>query len=471
MIVNISSVESRPHVPPASGEQQPGSGASAIPLARRLTRPFQEFADGKAASGLLLLGAALLALLWANSPWASSYHHLWETTLTIGTERFGLSMSLHQWINDGLMAVFFFVVGLEIKREILVGELSGLRQAALPIVGALGGMVVPALVYTLITGGTPASSGWGIPMATDIAFAIGIVTLLGDRVPSSLKLFLAALAIVDDIGAVIVIAVFYSAELSLGAIVASLALFTLLLGMNRAGFRHPPAFALIGVLLWVAVLSSGVHATIAGVLLAAAIPARTHIDGADFLDDSRNMLAEFESAGGDDDDVLTNQAQQDAIFSLENIALGAQSPLLRFERQLHSPVAFVIMPLFALANAGVSLRGDLAGALMEPALLGVLFGLLIGKPIGIAGAAWLSMRFGIAEMPGGADMRRLVGVAVLGGIGFTMSLFIANLAFDDAFLLHAAKIGILAGSLLAGIGGWLLLRRASIAVPREVLPA
>ena len=457
----ISIVETRPTETLKIGENRPAVDPAAVPLALRLTRPFQQFASNKAGSGLLLLGAALIALIWANSTFASSYEHLWELPFAIGTTSFGLTLSLHHWINDGLMAVFFFVVGLEIKREILVGELSSLRQAALPIVGAVGGMLIPALIYALFAAGTPASAGWGIPMATDIAFALGVLALLGDRVPTSLKIFLAALAIVDDIGAVLVIAFFYTASIDVGSVLLAAGMFALLMGMNRAGFNHPLPYAFVGVVLWFAVLSSGVHATIAGVLLAVTIPARTRIDGADFLDDSQRVLREFEDAGGDVDDVMTNEAQQDAIFSLEHTARLAQSPLVRLERQLHGPVAFAIMPLFALANAGVPLGGNIQEMMAQPVVLGVLFGLLLGKPIGIAGAAWIATKLRIADLPTGVRWSHLVGVAALGGIGFTMSLFIGNLAFDEQQMLDAAKLGILLGSLLSGLLGWLLVVRIS----------
>jgi Na+:H+ antiporter, NhaA family len=439
----------------------PGDAVEPLPLVRRLTRPFEQFAHNKASSGILLLAAALTALVWANSPWAESYYHLWETSVTIGATGFGLTQSLHHWINDGLMAVFFFVVGLEIKREVLVGELSSIRQATLPIVGAIGGMLVPALLYAAFAVGTPAASGWGIPMATDIAFALGIITLLGDRVPSTLKIFLAALAIVDDIGAVMVIAFFYTASIDYTAVLVAAGLFGFLIMLNRGGFNNPLPYAIVGIALWVAVLSSGVHATIAGVLLAVTIPARTRIDGADFLDDTQRVLQEFDEAGGDVEDVITNQSQQDAIFALEQTARAAQSPLLRLERQLHGTVAFAIMPLFALANAGVPLSGDTASLASEPVVLGVVAGLFIGKPLGIAGAAWLAIRTRVAEMPSNTNWWCLVGVSALGGIGFTMSLFIAGLAFADQLMLDAAKVGILAGSLLAGVLGWMLVVRGS----------
>lgn len=441
---------------PATAESLP-----AVPLAQRLTRPFIQFAENKVASGVLLVAAAVLALLWANSPWAALYYQLWEIPVTIGAPAFGLTKTLLHWINDGLMAVFFLMVGLEIKREILVGELASVRQATLPIVGAIGGMVVPAVIYAMFAMGTPAASGWGIPMATDIAFALGVLALLGDRVPVALKIFLAALAIVDDIGAVLVIAFFYTGGVHLASVGIAALIFVLLLGMNRAGFKHPMPYAIVGLALWLAVYHSGVHATIAGVLLAAVIPASTRIDGADFLDDSQRVLKEFEDAGGDVEDVMTNQSLQDAVYELEHTARAAQSPLLRLERQLHGVVSFFIMPLFAFANAGVSFSADTLNTTTEPVVLGIVFGLLLGKPLGIGGAAWLAMRFRLAEMPVNTNWALLGGVCVLGGIGFTMSLFISGLAFGDPALLDEAKVGILAGSLFAGTVGALLIARGA----------
>ena len=439
----IPAVRDRP--PPAS-------------LIERVLRPFQHFARIESSGGIVLLTCTAVALGWANSPWADSYHHLWEVPLTVGSPRWGLTLSLHHWINDGLMAVFFFLVGLEIKREMLVGELASPRQAALPIAGALGGMVVPAGFYALVNTGGAGAAGWGIPMATDIAFALGVVALLGSRVPLGLKVFLTALAIVDDIGAVLVIALFYTGDLSWTALGIGAAVLGALALCNHAGVRRPLVYALLGIALWCAFLASGVHATIAGVLLALTIPSRTLINEDEFLARGRLLLDEFERSCSPEVTVLTNAGQQHAIHELEAACEQAQAPLLRLEHALHGVVAFGIMPLFALANAGVHLGGGMMAGLSWSVTLGTVLGLVLGKPVGIALFAWLATRFGMAALPSGATWRTLVGVSCLGGIGFTMSIFIASLAFPgEVALLDSAKVGILVASLLAGLIGSVIL--------------
>jgi NhaA family Na+:H+ antiporter len=329
------------------------------------------------------------------------------------------SITLRDVVNDGLMAIFFFLVGLEIKREILVGHLATIRQAALPVAAAFGGMIVPALFFVALNASTHETRGWGIPMATDIAFALGVLALLGNRIPASLRIFLAALAIADDLGAVLAIALFYTATISLTALAAALALLAIAILANATGVRSIWIYALIGFGLWIAVLFSGVHPTVAGVLLAFTIPSRARADA------------------------------------------QVQAPLIRMEQALNRPVTFGIMPLFALANAGVSLRGG-AHLLSSPVALGVVFGLVLGKPIGICLATWGAVRSGVARMPSGVSRRMLFGVACLGGIGFTMSLFIAGLAFGPSpDLLTSAKLGTFTASIIAGVVGWLVLRRAN----------
>ncbi len=442
-------------------DETPPDGGAPEPLVERVLAPFQRFAEAEASGGIVLLIAAVVALVWANSPFGASYQHLWETKITIGAPGFGLTESLHHWINDGLMAVFFFVVGLEIKREILVGELASVRQAALPLFAALGGMVVPALVFVALTLGTPDIRGWGVPMATDIAFALGIAALLGSRVPTSLKIFLAALAIVDDIGAVLVIALFYTASIQAVALLVAAGVMVLLVGLNVGGVRSSLPYFLLGAILWIAFLKSGVHATIAGVLLALTIPASTRIDGEEFIDEAREHLNAFDAAcENDPEEFSTTQRHQEPIFALEHTAQRAQSPLLRLEHRLHGIVAFFIMPIFALANAGVAFGGSgTSGALTDRAVLGIFFGLVVGKPLGIMLFSWLAVRLRMADLPFGADWRHVAGMGALGGIGFTMALFIAALAFGEGEKLEAAKLGILAGSLAAGLLGWLLLWR------------
>ena len=403
----------------------------------RLRRPFDEFVRAEASGGIVLFVCALVAMVWANSSAADSYHHVWDRTFTIGWRPWALTLSLHEWINDALMAVFFFVVGLEIKREVLVGELASVRGAALPIVGALGGMIVPALIFWSITRGTSGAAGWGIPMATDIAFALGVVTLLGSSVPTGLKVFLAALAIVDDIGAVLVIALFYTAKINTTALLAATVLMLALIALNWFRVNRALPYIFVGILLWLAVLNSGLHATIAGVLLAFTIPASVGNRGALGIPDA---------------------AHADASSHESDTPDHGHSLLARFEHALHKVVAFTIMPLFALANAGVGLQDELGTLIRQPVVAAVIGGLLIGKPLGIAVFSWLAVRANIAQLPALSNWRQLIGVAALGGIGFTMSLFIGGLAYGESAELTEAKIGVLAGSLLAGILGWVLLR-------------
>lgn len=430
-------------------------------LVRRLVEPFQEFFQAESASGIVLLVCAFVALAWANSPWRDSYFHLWETEVVVGGGPLRLAKSLHHWINDGLMAVFFFMVGLEIKREVLVGELASLRQAALPIAAALGGMLVPAAIFVAFNAGTPELRGWGIPMATDIAFALGVLALLGNRIPAGLRVFLAALAIVDDLGAVLVIAIFYTTGLDLGSLGWALAIFIVLVGANRGGVRQTGVYALLGVVMWVFFLKSGIHATIAGVLLAVAIPARTRIDVTQFVNRARSFLGAFEEAGARPEPGQLSEAQEVALEGLEEAAEDVQSPLMSMEHTLVPWVAYGIMPLFALANAGVTLSGDVVSQMGSPLVLGIGLGLVVGKPIGIGAFAWAATRLGWAELPEGVNGRHIAGAGLLAAIGFTMSLFIADLAFSGAGSLELAKVGVLAASLLAGIAGWVFLARTS----------
>ncbi len=434
----------------------------------RLLSPFQDFFRTASAGGIVLIVSTIVALAWANSPWGASYEHLWETPLTVGVPGFGLTYSLHHWINDGLMAVFFFLVGLEIKREVLAGELASVQRAALPAAAALGGMVVPALLYAAFNARGQGAPGWGIPMATDIAFALGVLALLGPRTPIALKVFLTALAIVDDLGAVLVIALFYTEQIVWGTLGLGALLLGVLALLNRLGARRPIVFTLVGVLVWLAFLKSGVHATVAGVLVAMTIPVRTRIDTREFLDRGRKLLNAFDATGEEGPRIVTSHRQQAIIQDLETTCNHAQSPLQRMEDALHDWVAFVIIPIFALANAGIHLEGDVGAAFAHPVTLGVIVGLVLGKPIGITLFAWLSVRVGLAELPGGVSWRSIHAVSWLGGIGFTMSLFISALAFPAGALVAEAKIGIFTASLLAGGVGWVMLRRA--AHPETAVP-
>ena len=365
------------------------------------------------------------------------------------------------WQDDG--SVELMAVGLEIKRELLVGELAQPRQAALPIVAAAGGVIVPALIYTAFNAGGPGAAGWGIPMATDIAFVIGVMALFGDRVPLSLKVFLTALAIVDDIAAVLVIALFYTAQIDWMALAVAGVCVAVLLLANRLGVRHPLPYAALGCVLWIAVLQSGVHATIAGVVLAMTIPSRTVLAPLQFLSHSRAVLDHFERTADSKSDVMRDEELQSAVEALEDSCEKVQPPLHRLEHGLHPWVTFLIMPVFALANAGVVFEGSFAAGLSQPVMLGVMLGLLLGKPIGITLAAWLAVRSKLASLPDGLTWNHIHGAGWLGGIGFTMSLFVAGLAFRDERLLTISKLGILVGSTLAGIAGSALLLRVRAA--------
>jgi NhaA family Na+:H+ antiporter len=428
-----------------------------------IIRPFQEFAHTAASGGVLLLAFTVAALIWANSPWSHSYHELWHTPVTAGFGGHVLSKPLELWINDGLMAIFFFVVGLEIKREILTGELSSPRQAALPIAAALGGMVVPALLYFAFNAGTAEVSGWGIPMATDIAFALGVLALVGKGVPDALKIFLTALAIVDDLGAVLVIALFYTSEISLAALGTGCGFLLLMAVANVLGVRHSLVYWLLGGGVWLAFLLSGVHATIAGVLGAMTIPASSLLDEKSFVQRGRFLLAEVERKVEPGLEPLHYGNQHAAIHALETACENVETPLRRLEHGLHPWVAFGIMPVFALANAGVEFGSGFVEALTKPVTLGVMVGLVAGKPIGITLFTWLAVRSGLASLPRDVTWRHICGAAVLGGIGFTMSLFIAGLAFSSAETLAMAKAGILLASLVAGGAGFWLLRRVGAA--------
>lgn len=426
----------------------------------KLTNPIQEFLHKEASGGILLIIATIIALVWANSPFADSYHHLWHTYLSINLGNLSLNYSLHHWINDGLMVIFFFVVGLEIKRELLVGELSSIKKASLPIAAALGGMIFPALIYVAFNFGGEGASGWGIPMATDIAFVVGILALLGKRVPLALKIFILALAIVDDIGAVLVIAIFYTAEISTTSLLIAAGLIILLVIMNKIGVRNLIVYTLVGIALWLAFLKSGVHATVAGVLLAFIIPASSRINTKKFFDETKTLINDFDSAGEHGDHVLTNPERLDIVDQIENNCEKILTPLQRFEHGLHPWVSFFIMPLFAFANAGVSIGEGLTSAIVNPIGIGIIFGLFVGKQIGIFAFSYLAVKLKLADQPEGVSWKKIYAAAILAGIGFTMSLFIANLAFASPDLLDTAKVGILSGSLISGIVGFLILKSA-----------
>jgi NhaA family Na+:H+ antiporter len=413
---------------------------------RGIPRPVREFLATEASGGILLLAAAVVALLWANSPWSASYEALWHTDVTLNFGRYVLHGDLHHWVNDALMVVFFFVVGLEIKHELVHGKLRDAKTAAMPALAALGGMVVPAALFFLINAGGHGARGWGIPMATDIAFAVGVVTLLGPRVPSSLKLFLLTLAIVDDIGAIIVIGAFYSSGLQPGFLVVAAAIIVAIVLVGRAGVVWLAPYLALGAALWLATYASGVHATIAGVVLGLLTPARRLLPASV----AKEWALDLEA------DPTAEEMQ-----AMTRLARHSVSPAERIAHLLHPWSSFLIVPLFALANAGVSIKADAfesAGAAAVTA--GVVLGLVAGKTLGITGAAWLGTRLGIARLPEGATWKMMFGIAAAAGIGFTVSLFVAELAFTDGALQDAAKIGVLAASTMAAVIGGVALRRA-----------
>ncbi len=418
---------------------------------------FQRFVRTEALGGLILMSCAVLALALANSPWAQFYTRLWELRFAIGSSGHSLSLTLHQWINDGLMALFFLLVGLEIKRELVAGELASPKKAALPIAAAVGGMVVPAVLYWCFNTSGPAAQGWGIPMATDIAFALGALALIAPNAPVGLKVFLAALAIVDDMGAVLVIAIFYSGAIAWGALGAAALIIVLLAGLNVLGVTKLWPYIVAGLVLWFFVHESGIHATIAGIALAMTIPTRTRINASEFSQEARALLDQFDRTETGDLLVLTSKGQQETMFSLERASEAATAPILRLEHGLHRLSAFVVMPLFAFANAGVKIGGPI---LHIGVALGVVAGLAIGKPLGITAAAFLAVKSGIAKLPEDMRWRELHGAAWLAGIGFTMSLFIAMLAFHTPDIVDTAKVAILVGSVIAGMVAAVVLKSA-----------
>ena len=418
--------------------------------------------------GLLLLGT-ILAIICANSPLADLYHAFWETKFTIGTERFGISESLRHWVNDGLMALFFFIVGLEIKREVLVGEMRSPKLAALPISAAVGGVVIPALLFLLINAGGTGAHGWGVPIATDTAFSLGVMTLFATRVRPLLLVFLTAFAIVDDILAVFFIAIFYTDQISWMWIGVTAALIGLLAAANAAGFHRWPIYAFLGLAVWVAVFESGVHATFAGVLVAMTVPARSWINPSEFLVRAKKAIEDFEAACFLAPNILTNEPQQRATQELERLCEDVETPMTHLQHRLNPWVAYGILPIFAFANAGIPLVEGLREALTNQTAWGVIVGLVIGKPIGIVLFSWLAVRVGLAIRPAAISWRQVAAVGMLGGIGFTISLFVAELAFEAGPTADAARVGILFGSLIAGFAGYFALR-ATLPPPRQEEP-
>jgi NhaA family Na+:H+ antiporter len=424
----------------------------------------QAFVQLEASSGIALLLAAVAALVWAN--WGGSYADFWHRAIVLDASAFRIDLDLRHAVNDGLMTLFFFLMGLEIKRELVHGELSEPRRALLPAAAALGGMLVPAALYSVFNLGGDGADGWGIPMATDIAFALGVLSLLGRRIPFSIRVFLLGLAIADDIGAVVVIALFYTSSIDAEALGLAAVVLGAVVALNRGGVRNVGVYIVAGIALWLAVFESGVHATLAGVALGLMTPASAHYTAETFSDAAAELSRRFEAAmlDGSEDE------RQSLLAQMEELSHGTEAPLDRLERALHAWVSFGVVPLFALANAGVLISGDVAeNALSSPVSQGIVLGLLLGKPVGICLFTWLAVQLRLCSLPSGANRHHVLGVGLLGGIGFTVSLLIADLAFEAGALTDEAKLGVLCASAVAGVLGlsylWLASRTTVSADP------
>lgn len=427
-----------------------------------ISDPMKKFMSNSSTSGIVLLTAAVIAIILSNTGLKFRFHEFWEMKVAFTLGDFVLDKTLHHWINDGLMAVFFFVVGLELKREILSGELSSPRKAMLPLAAAIGGMVFPAAFYLMFNDpSTLSGDGWGIPMATDIAFALGVLYMMGDKVPVSLKIFLTALAIADDLGAVLVIAFFYTSDINFTSLLTGAIFMAVLLFGNFIGIRNTAFYGIIGIFgLWLAFLMSGVHATIAAVLAAFTIPNNAVVSENLFNKRIGVLINKFRKAQNDEIAGITHE-QQSILARIKQLTREATTPLQRLEHSLHPLVSFVVLPIFALANAGITFSQESLEGIGNSVTLGVAAGLFFGKLIGITGLTWLIVKLRISELPQGTNWYHIIGVAFLGGIGFTMSLFITELAFESRFMVEQAKMGIIITSVIAGISGFLMLRYAS----------
>ena len=418
------------------------------------------FIKEESLGGFILIGTTIVALIWANSGLYESYHYIWhEVQMGFQFGNLDLTSSLHHWINDGLMALFFFMIGLEIKREVLAGELSSFKKAGMPIVAAVGGMLIPVLVYVIINYNNPEYlNGWGIPMATDIAFALGLMAMLGKRVPVSLKIFLTALAIADDLGAIMIIAIFYTEAINMAELINAAVFLVVLIGANRLGVRSTLFYALVGGLgVWTSFLFSGVHATIAGVLIAMTIPVRPRINEETFIKRLSSCLEVFRNTDTNNKKLLT-QRQSEVISRIGKHVDDANTPLQKLEHALHPVSAYFILPIFALSNAGVHIKGNILEMLLHPISLGVIGGLVLGKFLGITLFSGIFVKLKLGKLPEGTSWRHIYGMAFLAGIGFTMSIFISDLGFQDDSYQEIAKVGILAASLIAGVIGMSILR-------------
>lgn len=424
--------------------------------------PFAAFIKVQLIASVLLLSCTIAALIWANSDYSESYFNFFETPFYIGIEHHEIRMSLRHWISDGLMALFFYILGLAIKREILAGELKDRARSTTIIAAAIGGMLFPALFYFAFNVGKASSDGWGIPMATDAAFAIGVLALLRSRVPSSLTMFVTALAIIDDIGAILVIAFFYTSNLYLPSFITALSLTGLLFFLNYLNIRQPWVYWMFGAVIWYALHTSGVHATIAGILVAMATPARPKLSSRRFLYNVKQLVSRFEitvKQGRGDDELLGNQKDHEVVEHVAANAEHASTPLRRWEHQFEYPVALFVMPLFALANAGISIDGNfLLSLIQDPISIGIIVGLVFGKLIGIFSFTYIAVKLGWGTLPNDVNFKHIFGIGLLAGIGFTMSVFIANLAFSNPNMFESAKAAVFIASIIAGVSGYLWLR-------------
>ena len=451
-----------PGIPPRTAGALEASIRESL-VTRALVVPIQQFIHIQGVSSIVLLGAAIVALVWANSPWHDSYHHVWDMQLTLSR----LELPVHAWINDALMAIFFFLVGMEIKHEIVHGELSDIRRASLPIFAALGGMVVPALLYGILNFRQPGQHGWGIPMATDIAFSLGVLAMV-KGVPAELKVFLLSLAIADDIGAIAVIAIFYTETLRVGALAVGLLFLAMMYVLRRIGVMRAIIYFVLAVLFWVAILRSGIHATIAGVILGFMVPTKPRLSFQEFEDIGSDIVKRYREALSAGDTATASRL----LGVLEPLVQATEADSERLTRKLNDWVSFLVLPLFALANAGVDFAGTSYGALLGSHVgWGVLMGLVVGKPVGIVAFSLVAVRLGIASLPNHVSWQQLSAVGMLAGIGFTVSIFISSLAFNDDSLLMQAKAAVLAASLIAGAVGFFALRQATPQQKEETVPS
>lgn len=429
---------------------------------RLLLSSIQKFIKVESLGGILLFSATLIALLWANSPWSESYRELWSYKMGFESTEFSLVKPLILWVNDGLMAVFFFLIGLEIKRELLIGELNSPKKAVFPFIAALGGMSIPALCYVLLNDSPDTASGWAIPMATDIAFSLAVLKLLGNRVPLNLKIFLTAFAIVDDLGAVMIIALFYSGGVAWSYVLAAALLLVIIYFILRNKFNKYLLF-IFSVAIWYLFLKAGIHPTIAGVLVAFTVPVNRKLRLSAFVDEAKGVIQQLSTQLKPNKQALLSKDQIDLIDDLDELTDATQSPLQHLEHRLHDWVAYLVMPIFALANAGVEINAD---ANFDMGLITrIVVALIVGNSIGITLFSWLGLKLKLTQLPEHVNMKQIIGVSFLAGVGFTMSIFISNLAFNDSILLlDSAKVGILAGSFVSGFVGYMILRWNSLSI-------